>query len=85
MIEEQCGTYAEYGDYSNWDAVYIGAEADGLGNWRWNDGTAWDFIPAFNDGLAGTEATKIAFAPNGEWKDWGKGGSKHGVACASKP
>ena len=33
--------------------IDVGATSDGAGTWSWMDGTAWDFVPYANDGLAG--------------------------------
>ena len=64
--------------------TWIGAESDGKGKWRWNDGTEW-WQPSGGrtDGIRGTSETKIALV-NGDrkWHDWGRGTAKNGVMCA---
>ena len=64
--------------------AYIGAESDGKGKWKWNDGTAW-WQPAAtkHDGIKGTDETKIAFKPGDKkWHDWEIGADNLGVVCA---
>eukprot|EP00662_Eupelagonemidae_sp_cell21_P057413 gene57413-biopygen20563 len=41
-------------------SAYLGAVSDGSGNWHWEDGSAWDYTPAANDGLLGVGETRIA-------------------------
>ena len=72
--------------------VYIGAESDGKGNWKWNDGTAWwqpskDSIHKY--GIPGTQETRIVvncpppYCNNDrQWHDWGNGEAQFGVICA---
>ena len=62
--------------------AYIGAESDGEGNWKWNDGSQW-WQPKAHAGLAGEEETKIAL--QNEWHDWGNGNKDLGVICAKTP
>lgn len=64
--------------------AYIGAESDGRGRWRWEDGTPW-WQPASHqhDGIRGTSETKIAYhPPDRKWHDWATGGTNMGVICA---
>ena len=64
--------------------TFIGAESDGKGNWKWNDGSKW-WQPASSkhDGLRGTGETKIAlYHGDKKWHDWGKGADKLSVVCA---
>jgi hypothetical protein len=49
MIQDKCGVRMDEDDWTNWDAAYIGAEGDeGENNWRWNDGSAWDYFAPVN-------------------------------------
>ena len=63
--------------------AYIGAESDGKGNWKWNDGSKW-WQPAGtqHDGIAGTGETKIAVHTDKKWHDWNTGGTALAVLCA---
>ena len=63
--------------------AFIGAESDGKGNWKWNDGSKW-WQPAGtkHDGIAGKGETKIALNTDKKWHDWGTGGDLLGVWCA---
>ena len=64
--------------------AFLGAESDGKGKWKWNDGTAW-WQPAAtkHDGIKGTDETKIAFNPGDKkWHDWEIGADNLGVVCA---
>merc|ERR1719231_533950 len=45
----------------------------------WSDGTAWDYITKYHDGLKSSE-TRIALA-NNAWHDWGTGSSKLTALC----
>ena len=62
---------------------FIGAESDGKGNWKWNDGSKW-WQPAGtkHDGIAGKGETKIALNTDKKWHDWGTGKDLLGVWCA---
>ena len=73
----------------NWRAAYIGAESDGRGNWKWNDGSSW-WQPGSDktDGIAGRGETRIGInCPHcnndRKWHDWSTGDDKLGVICAS--
>ena len=61
--------------------AYIGAESDGLGNWKWYDGSKW-WKYGVNDGLLGYTETKIVWvASDKKWHDWESGSSLQGVIC----
>ena len=78
--------------------TYIGAESDGKGNWRWNDGSKWwqpsktgpknpndddGIVSRGHDGLVGRGETKITLNPVDKmWHDWGTGSEKLSVLCA---
>ena len=66
--------------------AFIGAESDGQGTWKWNDGTSW-WQPASekHDGLAGDTETRIAMNTDNRWHDWGTGNDALGVICAVIP
>ena len=63
--------------------AFIGAESDGKGNWKWNDGSKW-WQPAGtkHDGIVGKGETKIALVTDKKWHDWGTGKDILGVWCA---
>ena len=63
--------------------AFIGAESDGKGNWKWNDGSSW-WQPATekHDGIKGTGETRIAMNTDNRWHDWGTGSDALGVICA---
>ena len=63
--------------------AYIGAESDGKGNWKWNDGSKW-WQPdnSKHDGIGGRTETKIALNTDKKWHDWFTGDYKLGVLCA---
>lgn len=64
--------------------VYIGAESDLKGNWKWTDGTPW-WQPTSekHDGLVGLSESVIIIArADTKWHDWGTGDDKSGVVCA---
>ena len=66
------------------EVAFLGAESDGKGNWKWNDGSKW-WQPANgkHDGLAGKGETKIAmYHGDKKWHDWGTGADKISVVCA---
>ena len=54
------------------------------GEWKWADGTAWDYVNPQNDGLKNTGETHLAFATDSLWHDRGTGADKLGVVCRSK-
>ena len=63
--------------------VYIAAESDGKGNWKWSDCTKW-WQPTADktDKLEGTTETRVVITTDNKWNDWKTGGEKHGVVCA---
>ena len=64
--------------------AYIGAESDGHGHWKWDDGSKW-WQPddEDTDGLWGHSDTRIAIDPDDyTWNDWGDGNFMLGVICA---
>ena len=64
--------------------AFLGAESDGRGNWKWNDGTAW-WQPASDkhDGLQGFLETRIVMeTTDKKWHDWGRGHNKMAVVCS---
>ena len=65
--------------------AFLGAESDGKGKWKWNDGSKW-WQPAGtqHDGIVGKGETKIALNTDKKWHDWGVGADKLGVLCAMK-
>ena len=66
------------------EVAFLGAESDGNGNWKWNDGSKW-WQPANgkHDGLGGKAETKIAlYHGDKKWHDWGKGADKLSGLCA---
>ena len=62
---------------------YIGAEADGNGKWKWNDGTPW-WQPNYEgtDGIHGFEETRMVVSTDRKWHDWGKGEALFSVICS---
>ena len=66
--------------------AYIGAESDGQGNWKWNDGSRWwQPAPEKHDGIQGITETRIAVDTDNKWHDWATGGETLGVICAILP
>ena len=64
--------------------AFLGAESDGKGKWKWNDGTPW-WQPASDkhDGLEGISETRIVMkSTDKKWHDWGKGYDKMAVVCS---
>ena len=63
--------------------AFLGAESDGKGKWKWNDGSNW-WQPAGtqHDGIVGKGETKIALNTDKKWHDWGVGADKLSVLCA---
>ena len=66
--------------------VYIGAESDGNGNWKWADGTGW-WLPSADkrDELPGKSQTRIVMTTTNKWHGWGTGDDQEGVVCAKAP
>ena len=62
---------------------YIGAESDGKGKWKWNDGTPW-WQPNYEgtDGIYGFQETRIVVLTDRKWHDWGKGETLFSVICS---
>eukprot|EP00040_Diaphanoeca_grandis_P031349 m.187450 g.187450 ORF g.187450 m.187450 type:complete len:330 (-) comp32306_c3_seq1:277-1266(-) len=67
---------------------YLGAYSDGRGDWRWEDGSLWDYVPDrdSSDGLNGIGETKIAINTNDEkWHDWSNGVATLASICRKEP
>ena len=65
------------------EAAYLGAESDGMGNWKWHDGTPWWNPGGGRSELKGVAETRIALEiKTHKWYDWKKGEARLGVFCA---
>jgi len=56
--------------------AYIGAYANKLDNWSWDDGSEWDYEnPGRNEmhGWEGNLESRIVVMKDGNWADWGTG------------
>lgn len=65
--------------------AYLGATSDGQGKWSWEDGTPFDYVHSFSDGIPGTRETRLVIRMDqyGKWNDWSTGGVRFGVVCRS--
>ena len=64
--------------------AFIGAESDGKGNWKWNDGSKWWQPEAAANTLQGKDEIRIIIDARNkhEWHDWGDGTDKLCVVCS---